>query len=43
MSELVAFALWLEQMDLKDEARKYWRMARAQRPGDSRLKTLAGE
>ena len=43
VSELVAFALWLEQMDLKDEARKYWRMARAQRPGDSRLKTLAGE
>lgn len=43
LSELVAFALWLEQMDLKDEARKYWRMAHAQRPGDSRLKTLAGE
>ena len=43
VSELVAFALWLEQLDLKDEARKYWRMARAQRPADSRLKTLAGE
>lgn len=43
VSELIAFALWLEQMDLKDEARKYWRMAHAQRPGDSRLKTLAGE
>lgn len=43
VSELVAFALWLEQMDLKDEARKYWRMARAQRPDDSRLKTLAGD
>ena len=43
VAELVAFALWLEQMGLKDEARKYWRTARAQRPDDSRLKTLAGE
>jgi len=42
VSELVAFALWLEQVDLKDEARKYWSMARAQRPDDSRLKALSG-
>jgi len=42
VSELVAFALWLEQVDLKDEARKYWGLARAQRPGDSRLKALSG-
>ena len=41
VSELVAFALWLEQVDLKDEARKYWGMARAQRPDDSRLKALS--
>jgi hypothetical protein len=43
VSEKVFFALWLEQVDLKDEARKYWRMARAQRPDDARLKALAGE
>ncbi len=43
VSEKVVFALWLEQVDLKDEARKYWRMVRAQRPDDARLKTLAGE
>lgn len=42
VSELVAFALWLEQVDLKDEARKYWGLARAQRPDDSQLKTLSG-
>ena len=42
VSELVAFALWLEQVDLKDEARKYWGKARAQRPDDSRLKALSG-
>jgi hypothetical protein len=43
VSEHVAFALWLEQADLKDEARKYWRMARAQRPDEAQLKALAGE
>jgi hypothetical protein len=43
LSNRVVYAAWLEQMDLKDEARKYWRAAAAERPDDVRLKTLAGE
>ncbi|HXF67740.1 MAG TPA: hypothetical protein VNK67_13725 [Burkholderiales bacterium] len=42
-SERVAYALWLEQMELKDEARKYWRALAAERPDDSKLKALAAE
>ncbi len=38
----IAYAAWLEQMELKDEARKYWRDAAAERPADPRLKVLAG-
>jgi hypothetical protein len=30
-------------MELKDEARKYWRMLSAERPQDARLKALAEE
>lgn len=42
-SERVAFAAWLEQMALRDEAQKYWKEAAAERPEDPRLKVMAGE
>ena len=41
LSTRIAYAAWLEQMDLKDEARKYWQAALAERPEDPRLKALA--
>ena len=43
LSNRVVYAAWLEQMDLKEEARQYWRAAAAERPGDAQLKALAGE
>jgi hypothetical protein len=43
LSERVAFAAWLEQSELKEEARKYWKELSAERPEDARLKTLAAE
>ena len=43
LSTRVAYAAWLEQMDLKDEARKYWKALAAERPDDTRLKALAAE
>jgi hypothetical protein len=43
VSERVAYAAWLEQMELKDEARRYWRALSAERPDDARLKALAAE
>jgi len=42
-SERIAFAAWLEEMALRDEARKYWKAAAAERPDDPRLKVMAGE
>ncbi|HZM34705.1 MAG TPA: hypothetical protein VFC18_09425 [Burkholderiales bacterium] len=41
VSAQVTFALWLEQMELKDEARKYWKAVASERPRDERLKTLS--
>lgn len=41
LSRRVAYAAWLDQMELKDEARKYWQAASAERPEDPRLKTLS--
>jgi hypothetical protein len=41
LSTRVAYAAWLDQMELKDEARKYWQAASAERPSDPRLKGLA--
>ena len=41
LSARIAYAAWLEQMDLKDEARKYWQAASSERPADTRLKALA--
>ena len=43
VSQRVAYAAWLEQMELRDEARKYWKALAAERPGDERLKMLAAE
>lgn len=43
VSDRVAYAAWLEQMELRDEARKYWRALAAERPEDVRLKALAQE
>ena len=37
----VAYAAWLDQVELKDEARKHWRALAAERPDDERLKALA--
>lgn len=42
-SDRVAYALWLDQADLKDEARRYWRALAAEKPGDTRLEALARE
>jgi hypothetical protein len=41
VSSKVAYAAWLDEMNLKDEARSYWKAASAERPGDSRLRALA--
>jgi len=43
VSDRVTYAAWLEQMELRDEALKYWRVLAAERPDDSKLKSLAGE
>jgi hypothetical protein len=43
VSERVAYAAWLEQAELRDEARKYWKALAAERPDDARLKSLAAE
>jgi hypothetical protein len=43
VSERVAYAAWLEQMELRDEARRYWKLLTAERPEDTRLKALAAE
>jgi hypothetical protein len=43
LSERVVFAAWLEQMHLRDEARKLWIGIAAERQDDARLKVLAGE
>lgn len=40
-STRIAYAAWLDQVELKDEARIYWKAAAAERPEDPRLKTLA--
>jgi len=43
LSTRIAYAAWLEQMELKDEARKYWQAASSERPDDPRLRALAGQ
>jgi hypothetical protein len=41
LSTRIAYAAWLNGAELKDEARKYWKEASAERPDDARLKALA--
>jgi hypothetical protein len=43
ISDRVAYAAWLEQAELRDEARKYWRVLASERPADERLQSLARE
>jgi len=43
VSERVVFAAWLEQMHLRDEARKVWKTIAAERKDEPRLQVLAGE
>ncbi|MBP8297231.1 MAG: hypothetical protein KAX84_14050 [Burkholderiales bacterium] len=43
LSTRVAYAAWLEGAQLKDEARKVWKAAAAERPDDARLKALAAQ
>ena len=40
LSERVAFTAWLEQLELKEEARKYWKDLAAERPEDVTLKLI---
>jgi hypothetical protein len=41
LSTRIAYGAWLNEMGLKDEARKYWKAAAAERPADTRLKELS--
>ena len=41
VSERVAFAAWLEQLELRDEAKAYWKALAAERPDSARLKDLS--
>ncbi len=41
VSARVAYAAWLDQMELKDDARRYWRTLSTERPDDARLRLLA--
>jgi hypothetical protein len=43
VSDRVAYAAWLEQAELHDEARRYWRALYKERPDDEKLKALAAE
>ena len=43
VSDRVAYAAWLEQVELRDEARKYWQVLAKERPDDEKLKALAAE
>jgi hypothetical protein len=43
VSQRVAYAAWLEQMELRDEARRHWKTLAAERPGDEKLRTLAAD
>jgi len=43
VSDRVAYAAWLEQMELRDEARRYWQILVRERPDDKKLKALAAQ
>ncbi len=42
VSRIIVFALWLEQNELVEEARRYWQIASRQRPEDLALRQRAG-
>ena len=42
VAERVAYALWLEQNDLRDEARRWWAVAAQSRPEQGSLQERAG-
>lgn len=42
-ADRVAFAAWLTQMELRDEARKLWKALSVERPDDRNLKSLAAD
>lgn len=41
VSDRVAYAAWLAQMELRDDARRYWQALAKERPEDAALKALA--
>lgn len=41
VSDRVAYAVWLAQMELRDEAGSYWRILAKERPEDAALRALA--
>ena len=41
VSSMVTFAIWLDQMELRDEARKVWRVLATQRPEDPQIRAMA--
>jgi hypothetical protein len=41
VSDRVAYAAWLAQMELRDDARRYWQALAKERPDDAGLKVLA--
>jgi hypothetical protein len=41
VSERVAFATWLEQLELRDEAKAYWKALASERPDSARLQDLS--
>ncbi len=43
LSERVVYAAWLEQNQLRDEARAWWKRMAGERDQDPALKVLAGE
>lgn len=43
VAERVAYAAWLEQVELRDEARRYWKAIAAERRDDPRIRALAGD
>jgi hypothetical protein len=37
----VAYAVWLDQMELRDEAQRWWRQLSSERPDDPTLRQRA--
>lgn len=43
VSERVAYATWLSRMELREEARKFWKSLAAERPDEPALKAMADD